>query len=173
MSIRDALKEALSAGRLAQFRHPLGWDSAPRVFLMTPKLVAQRSEATQADDPKRVERWERLGADIAHYVSNGYINWNLMRWLDPHKFEHWELRSVRPKPSIRVFGRFAEPDVFVGTHAVERAPLAAKWSLAWEMEKLICEDGWKEAVGDLPPFTADDYESYITENASKDVRVDR
>lgn len=138
---------------------------------MTAHLHGQISEALVSGDPARIERWERLQADIAHFVQGGYVNWNLMKWLDPHKYEHWELCSVRPRPSLRVFGRFALPDVFVGTHVAERKKLKGKWSLEWELEKLTCEDHWKTALGNYAPFHGDSYESYITENASRKPKV--
>lgn len=172
MSINHVVAQAIAAGKLVPFRDPLGWDGAGRTFLMCAGLISQMDAARAVTDVKQIARWERLNADIAHFVGNGYINWNLMKWLDPRRFEHWELRSVRPRPSIRVFGRFAAPDVFVATHAVERALLGAKWDVRWEIEKLVCEDEWHLALGDEPPFSADDYTRYITQNASKDVRLD-
>ena len=102
-----------------------------------------------------------LDEQVRRYESEGRVK----------KFEHWELRSVRPRPSLRLFGRFAEPNVFVGTHIVERAPLGAKWSQSWEIEKLICEDEWKQAMGNARPFQSDTYEDYITENSSRCPRV--
>jgi hypothetical protein len=95
-----------------------------------------------------------------------------MKWLDPKKYEHWELKSVRPRPSLRVFGRFACPDVFVGTHIVERTKLKGKWTIEWEIEKLTCEDHWKAALGNFIPFSARDYEGYITENATRYVGIE-
>jgi hypothetical protein len=94
-----------------------------------------------------------------------------MKWLDPQKFEHWEIKSRRPRPSLRIFGRFAKPNVFVGTHVVERTRLGAKWSLDWELEKLVCEDEWKAALGEHPPFRGRAYEDYITENAYRFPKV--
>ena len=138
---------------------------------MTQQLNSQISLALASEDSARVERWEYLRADISHYVEGGRVTWDLMRWLCPHKFEHWELRSRRPRPSLRVFGRFAEPDVFVGTHVAERTSLKEKWNLQWELAKLSCEDYWKHALGDRPAFTAESYESYITENAYRHLKV--
>jgi hypothetical protein len=119
-----------------------------------------------------MERWDRLRADLSHFVENGLMTWATMKWLDPQKYEHWEFKSRRPRPSLRMFGRFAQPNVFAGTHIVERAPLGAKWSLNWELEKLICEDEWKRALGDDAPFFhGGAYETYITENAYRFPRV--
>ena len=125
--------------------------------------------ASEADAVRA--RWEKLQADVSHFVEGGYINWGLMKWLDPHKFEHWELKSVRPKPSLRVFGRFACPNVFVGTHVLARAEMRGKWDITWELQKLECEEHWTAALGDMPPFHTAAYKHYITENASRDVAV--
>ena len=171
MVIRDALEGAKASGALIPFVPPLLWVPKPRAFLMTKRLNAEIAEGRSSADPKRQERWERLRADISHFIENGYVTWALMKWLDPKKYEHWELKSVRPRPSLRVFGRFAEPDVFVGTHVVERAPLGAKWTMKWEMEKLICEAEWKNALGDCSPYRSDVYENYITENSSRYPKV--
>jgi hypothetical protein len=165
MIIREAIESAKASGALIPFDPPLRWVSKPRAFLMTERLAREITDGRASLDPRRVERWERLRADISHFVENGLITWAFMRWLDPKKYEHWELRSLRPRPSFRVFGRFAEPDVFVGTHIKERAPLGAKWSLDWEIEKLVCEDEWRAALSDCEPFRSDDYTDYITENA--------
>lgn len=138
---------------------------------MTKHLNGQIAEACASPEALRAQRWGRLQADIALFVEGGFINWELMKWLDPHKFEHWTLKSVRPRPSLRVFGRFAQPDVFVGTHVVERTPLKRKWSIEWELQKLICEERWKEVLGVQAPFHAEHYEDYITEKAAKQLKV--
>ena len=96
-------------------------------------------------DEKVLKRWAQLEADIGFFVEGGFVTKDRLKQLKPYKYEHWELRSLQPRPSLRVFGRFVRPDVFVGTHVTERPPLGEKWSLNWEMEKLACEDHWKAA----------------------------
>jgi hypothetical protein len=90
-----------------------------------------------------------------------------MKWLEPKKHEIWELKSVRPRPSLRVFGRFAQANVFVGTHIAERKSLKGKWSLEFELEKLRAEEIWNRIFNTKTPFSASHYEGYITENASR------
>jgi hypothetical protein len=171
MITRAALESAKASGSLFPFSPPIGWTATPRAFLMTKQLTSQLANARSSPDQTIVERWERLRADIAHFVENGMINWSFMKWLEPKKQEIWALRSVRPRPSIRVFGRFAEPNVFVGTHAAERTTLGGKWSLEWEMEKFICEEQWTLALGDSDPFRSPNYNDYVTENASSEPEV--
>ena len=110
---------------------------------------------------------------MGYFIEGGYITDDLIKQLKPEKFEHWALRSRKPKPSLRVFGRFAMPDVFVGTHVVVRSDLGGMWSSEFEHEKLVCEDHWK-ATGLPNPFTDAPrfrYEKYITSNAQRKIRV--
>lgn len=172
-SIPVEVRNAISLGNLTVFKPLLAWVSDPRAFLMTSTLKTQIEDALASDDPSTVKWWEKLVADISFFVEGGLINWGLMKWLDPKKYEHWELKSTRPRPSFRVFGRFAFPDVFVGTHVVKRTELKGKWTIEWELEKLNCEDHWKAALGNFAAFSAPSYEGYITENARKEVRIER
>lgn len=171
MLIPEEVRRAFRDGKLQPFKSPLPWAEAPRAFLMTAHLERQINEGLASQVDTVHARWEKLQADISHFVEGGYINWGLMKWLDPHKFEHWELKSVRPRPSLRVLGRFACPDVFVGTHVLARTELKGKWDITWELQKLECEDHWKAALGDTSPYHAAAYEQYITENAGRDIMV--
>lgn len=171
MSIPSHIGEALNAHRLIRFKPRLLWVQTPRVFLMTPTFAAQLFEGLSSTGLRSIERWERLEADISFFVEGGLVNRSLLKQLDPKKFEHWNLRSVRPRPSMRVFGRFGISDLFIATHVVERPTLGEKWSLNWEMQKLVCEDHWRDALGKFPPFRGATYQDYITENAIEDVRI--
>ncbi|WP_026379032.1 hypothetical protein [Afifella pfennigii] len=126
-----------------------------------------------SEDRER-KRWAMLEADIGHFVEGGYVTEDLLKQLKPAKFEHWELRSRKPRPSLRVFGRFAMPDVFVGTHVVRRDELGGMWSARFEQEKLVCEEIWAEAGLPSAPFTDAPhfrYERYITDNARQRIAV--
>jgi hypothetical protein len=54
-----------------------------------------------------------------------------------------------------------------------KGPGSEEWSDEFEREKLVCEDYWNTAgfMG-VDPFTSDKYEDYITENATRSVRVE-
>jgi hypothetical protein len=142
------------------------WEAAPRAFLQVSELASEIAANRQNTDEKLRARWAKLEADMAHFVEGGYVNWGLMRWLDPQSQEVWELRSVRPKPSIRVFGRFAEPDVFIGTNLAFRASLKGKWSQEFWNEIGECEKIWR-ALTPNEAFAGKEYADYITENAEK------
>jgi len=131
-------------------------------------------EQGRADSDKKVrQRWAELEAAMIHFVENGRVTADLLKQLQPPKYEHWELRNRRPKPSLRVFGRFALPNVFVGTHVKRREELSGMWSAEFEQEKLVCEQyyaaaGLKAVFSAAPSF---EYSSYITENATATIKV--
>ena len=124
-------------------------------------------------DEKVRSRWADLEAAISTFIVGGYMTEKLIKQLKDEKREHWELISRKPSPSLRVFGRFAMPDVYVGTHVRPRNGMGGMWSPQFEHEKLVCEDHWN-ATGLGAPFSDPPdfrYEAYITDNASRKVRV--
>lgn len=160
-------------GKLVPAKPIAPWAGEPRAFLMCKPLVASIAEGRASSDAKERQRWAALEAAIGHFVEGGYVNDDLIKQLQPPKYEHWELRSRKPKPSLRVFGRFARPDVFVGTHVERRDGLGGMWSPQFEHHKLVCEDHWNDAglsapFSDAPHFR---YQRYITSNADQKVRV--
>ncbi|HUZ14109.1 MAG TPA: hypothetical protein VMU93_14830 [Caulobacteraceae bacterium] len=179
MLILEVIDAAKRAGVLIPARPIAPWAGEPRAFLMCQPLHAAIVTGRSDTDPKVRGRWAALEAAISHFIEGGYVTQNLLKQLTPYKFEHWTLRSTRPRPSLRVFGRFAMPDVFVGTHVCERPTLGGKWSPQYEQEKLVCEQHWKAAgLPDEPPpgaFSSEsfEYSEYITSNASRNVQVPR
>jgi hypothetical protein len=175
MLISDAIKAAQLAGKLTPAKPVVSWAGSPRVLLMCEPLVAEMAAGRLSPDEAERARFASLEADFSHFIEGGYINDDLMKPLQPLKYEHWELRSRKPRPSLRVFGRFAMPDVFVATHLQPRSLLGGMWSDQFEREKLVCEDNWKAAglpaegfFTDAPDFR---FEAYITENATRKVRI--
>jgi hypothetical protein len=173
MLIHEVIKVGVENHLLRHASPTVPWAGTPRVFLMCRPLWESIEDGRASLDFKSINRWATLEADIGAFIEGGYVDENFIKQLEEYKFEHWELRSLRPKPSLRVFGRFAHPDIFIGTHAVERKYLGAKHDLNWEIERLVCEDHWQAAglpnpFSDAPNF---DYGAYITENASRNLKV--
>ena len=174
MLILEAITAAIGKGLLREAQPQAPWAGTPRTFLMCEPLWSEVERGRKSQDIASIKRWGSLEADMSHFIEGGYVDENLFKQLEDFKHEHWELRSVRPKPSLRVFGRFALPDVFVGTHVVERPPLGEKHSFNWEHQRLVCEDHWKSAGLPHAPFTDHpnfNYSAYITSNASRTLKV--
>lgn len=111
-------------------------------------------------------RWSRLRADLDSFVEgrlivvgrNGY-----MKLLDPRREEVWEIRSRSPKPSLRLFGRFAARDVFVALTWSARAPLAGKGSLPWRDAIRACKAEWRKLFPTYQPLSGSDIHDYIAD----------
>lgn len=172
MLIGNAIKAAEAGNRLIRAKPVTPWAGEPRVFLMCKPLSDAINDGRMEENESVMRRWAQLEADISHFIEGGFINSSLMKQLDPPKHEVWELISRNPSPGLRVFGRFAQPDVFVGTHVKHRKCLGDKRSMKWEFAKLDCEQYWLDA-GLTTPFSGTKYEDYITENASQTVRMPR
>lgn len=138
---------------------------------MCKPIVDALAAGRSSTDEKERQCWAKVEAAFSHFIEGGFITEDLVKQLRPEKFEHWEFRCRKPVPSVRVFGRFAKPDVFVATHARPRKLLGGMWSPEFEHEKLICEQHWNAAglsdpFSDVPGYR---YEAYITENAARKV----
>lgn len=84
--------------------------------------------------------------------------------LDPPPPEIWEIRVVEPRPQVRLFGRFAEPDTLILTKFHTRPYLGAKGSAAWAAAMKQCCDCW-DTMFPAPPFIhPHDIRAYVTEN---------
>jgi hypothetical protein len=169
------IEEAKRTRRLFAVKPTDRWTGKPRAFLMCKPLYEGLEKGKQHLDEKFRQRWAQLEATMIHFVEEGRMTEKLLKQLRPPKYEHWELVNRKPRPSLRVFGRFALPDVFIGTHVKERKALGGLWSREFEHEKLVCEGHYLDTglttfFSDKPHFR---YEAYITENASPTIRVEK
>lgn len=79
--------------------------------------------------------------------------------VDPIEDEIWDFRCLDPKPGIRAFGRFSEPNTFI----------ALTWDyreiVDWTAEIEDCKAAWERLFGEIPPFRGKTIDEYITYNA--------
>jgi hypothetical protein len=173
MLIPACVSTAIGKGLLTPAKPIANWSAEPRVVLLCEAIREAIENGSASADDKERQCWAKVEAAFSHFIEGGMVHDNLVKQLVPAKFEHWEFKCRKPKPSIRVFGRFIMPDVFVATHPMERNLLGGMYSAAFEHEKLICEDHWKKAELD-PPFSdvpGFEYGSYITANARRKLRI--
>jgi hypothetical protein len=173
MLIRPDVKSAIQRGALVHAKPIAPWSVEKRVVLLCEPIRASLVAGRQDPDEKVRESWAKVEAAFSHYIEGGLVTEDLLKQLIDKKHEHWEFRCRKPRPSIRVFGRFAMPDVFVSTHAVYRKQLGGMWSPAFEHEKLVCEEHWAK-VGLAAPFTDGPqfrYNAYTTENAQRKLTI--
>ena len=168
MSIRDEINARVAEGQLLMMVPMLAGASQPRVIFVTSELFDQIS-GPRADSTETAKRMGRLRADFDHFstgglivVSSGREGTAYMKQLDPPENEIWEIRSRDPKPSLRVFGRFADTDVFVATNMLDRRSLGEQGSRAWRDECIRCGATWRRLFPTYGAHTGANINEYIS-----------
>ncbi len=180
MLIDAAIKEAKRKRLLMPVRSVAGWAGEKRAFLMCKPLHEAIQTGKALPGEKDRQRWAALEGAMIHFVEGGLITRQKLKPLEEKRFENWELVNKKPRPSLRIFGSFAKPNVFVGTHVELRNKLGGFNSVQFEIERIRSEEIW-EATGlpmkddghphaftDAPNFR---YSAYITENAREKVQI--
>ncbi len=83
--------------------------------------------------------------------------------LMPPRDEVWDIRCVDPEPGIRVLGRFAEKDVFIGLTWEIRLRLKHFDSREWRDAILRCGTLWRQLFPAYPPLMGDYFADYISD----------
>lgn len=128
------------------------------------------------EDEKEELRSGRLWADFDRYVEGRLISLSLdnpyrkskstyAARLDPVREDVWEIRSRDPKPGIRVFGRFADVDVFVALTWDYRENLGGPYSKEFDRERERCKAEWRKLFNTYPTIFGSAVDEYISENA--------
>lgn len=82
--------------------------------------------------------------------------------LNPPGEEVWEIRSLKPKPSLRILGTFAQPDVFVALIWAKRTSLGAADSEQWKNVIDQFKQEWQNYFSELRPFSGNYPDDYIS-----------
>lgn len=170
MSIRDEIHARQQEGRLFVL-NPIAPGSSPRRAMFVTVSLNQMLEGPWDSRDDEI-RFSRLRADLDHYVEGGFIDPKYLTRLRPKREEVWEIRSPRPSPSIRVFGRFALRDVFIATHYEVRPPLRGFGSRQWRDAIERCKTEWRNLFPSYQPFSGSQINEYVS-NAADPARFDR
>jgi len=81
--------------------------------------------------------------------------------IEPVSAEVWDFRCLDPKPGIRAFGRFSEPDIFVALTWNYRENIHPN---NWAHEVTRCQDEWQRLVGYNSPHHGNTINAYLTCN---------
>jgi hypothetical protein len=85
-----------------------------------------------------------------------------MAQLEPWTDEIWEVRSIDPDPSIRVFGSFIKKDVFVGLTWSLRKELNGYGGPKWLQAIQLYKSEWK-SLFDCRPISGEYPNDYLSE----------
>jgi len=114
-------------------------------------LAKSLNSAIESPPPGAVERYDELHADLVSFVVQADITPEFLWLLKPKKRGVWEVRSYRVDPQIRVFGQFAQKDVFIALTYEYRSELGDMDNSMWMYQIRTVENCWREL---FPAYTA-------------------
>src|SRR5437868_5900088 len=141
MSIEDEIEACKRAGRLMPLMPLAPGTSAQRALLATVSVYQQVTGPwdSEADET----RFMALRADLDVFSAGRLITPRYLFQLRDRREEVWEIRSLKPLPSIRIFGRFAAKDAFVAIN-YERREVLADVKEEWRRAKETCKAEWRK-----------------------------
>ena len=113
-------------------------------------------------DPDMEVRLGHLQADLEFFVTSATIDPKYLFHLYPACDAVWEIRSVRPDPSIRVLGLFATRDLFIATNHALRADLGGWQSRDWKTVKRMARAKWTQMFHPYQPTIGTDVTNLVT-----------
>jgi len=113
------------------------------------------------------ERCARLRADLELFVTGGFIDPGYLKRLQGGGAA-WEIRSVRPRPSLRVFGCFAMMDVFVALNMWARRELGSTKSSEFRREAETCKARWRKLFHPYEPHKGGSLRDCISDNVANE-----
>lgn len=180
MSIRDLIRFWIDDGRLFELKPVLDSDPIQRTLIVS-KEILSLLEGPWIDEAW-AQRCGELRATLEAYIRGQRIGICLkpykgasayMARLDRPEDEVWDIRSIDPNPALRLFGRFAETDLFVAliwsprsveVPASQRPPLGPRNSIEWRNAILECKAEWNKLFPSYAPLHGSQTHEYIKDN---------
>ena len=169
------LEALVSSGALLLWEPSLRGDPVRRTLLITPEVDDCMDRSAWADDSVGL-RYSQLRADFDRFVDGSRIPVGMdpyakddsafLARLDPVEYGIWSIRSVAPRPALRVFGAFCERDVFLALRVEERAVLGGRGSRAWANARENAIVRWNSLLPGEFPLLGSDVNDFISEKAS-------
>lgn len=166
-SIEDNIRALDIGGRLVKVV-PLIPGGHARVLFAERNLYDEIEDGASATDATQF-RIGQLRRDLDRFSAGGNVTVGygkekscFLKLLDPRDEQVWEIRSRDPKPSIRVFGRFACRNVFIATHKAFRRTLADE-RIEWAREIRTCKAIWRGIFPTFDPHSGDSIDAYLSD----------
>jgi hypothetical protein len=105
-------------------------------------------------------RARELWADFDYFIDGHRIDlrslfsldeYAFMALLEPPEYEVWEIRSIDPVPSLRVFGSFVQRNIFVALTWAARKDLSWRYSNEWKVAIQEYKEEWETYFGVARP----------------------
>jgi hypothetical protein len=173
MSLRDEINVHMQATPKRLFHLPplFGSTAAVRTMIVVPDIYRE----AQPDAWPNNRKGQRLGqmrTDLDRFTKNDRIPIALfpkrkppstyLARLDPVTNEVWDIRSIDPKPGIRILGRFSERDTFVALVWDFHENVCGR--TAWAAFGEHCLQEWNRLFPVTGPHTGTSANAYLSNN---------
>jgi hypothetical protein len=168
LTVADVDKVCVTTGQLHKAIFP--GIPARRTLYISEQVRLLINGQSVGMDKKMLERWLTARAVLEAFVDG---NWMTVKSkpksraqlaiLRPYADEIWEIRDVRPRPSLRILGSFAQKDFFIALAPYERSKLGAKGSAEWTRALQDYKTHWNWLFNGHQPMSGsfpNDYFSY-------------
>lgn len=172
--MRTILQERVDSGDVLLWTPQVVGDPCVRTLFITQEINDEFDEDTW-EDPELALRYAALGADFDRYVTGDTVPIGLepydkgdnafMARIDPKEYGIWTIRSVAPKPAIRVFGAFCERDTFVALLTRRRSELGGPGSREWANAREAAIVRWDVLFPGCRRLFGGDLYDYFSEKA--------
>jgi len=169
ISIEGEVKVLCRQGRLVDHEPAIPGGPKIRTLCIHPD-IQEKLDGPWADREEE-ERWGYLRADLDRFIEDDALPLRRPGTMSAKAYlarlvrvrEVWEIRSVAPDPSLRVFGRFAAPDLFIGLLWRTREELRGPGSREWRQAIIQCRAFWRNLFPSYPPHTGEYPHDYISQ----------
>jgi hypothetical protein len=169
MSIYVEISFRVNEGRLALLDPAMPGTLRKRKMYVSPELETLLGGPWQ--DTAWEERCGYLRADLDRFIEGKILavaqkpygsKTSYLKRLEPPRDEVWEIRSRDPNPSLRIFGRFAEKDLFIALTWAKRIDLGGPAEREWRVAKEACNAEWRKLFPTYPPKTGVTFHDYLS-----------
>jgi hypothetical protein len=169
MSIQDEINHRITEGRLFHLAPLIRSAAVSRTMLVGEAL----NEVVNPpwDETTEGLRFSLLRAQLDHFSEGLGIaiaedpfrkpNNAYMARTHPVSDEVWDIRSIAPKPAIRVLGCFACRNVFVALNYEYLANLGGPHSKEWRDFIERCKAEWRKLFPSYPPHKGPTLHAYV------------
>ena len=161
MSIDDLISDRVSRGMLYPLIPKAPGTSPRRAMFVSEGIWEMLS--TEHEDEEMEDRLGILQADLELFAEGQWIDPKYLFLLYPPGEAVWEIRSLRPAPSIRVLGRFAKRDVFIATNMELRENLGGWQSREWKNVKRLACIKWGHLFHTYQPMLSTNIHDLVTD----------
>lgn len=149
--------------------------ASKRCLFLTPE-VAKELDPDGWIEPSLGHRYGQLAADFDRFTEGMQIPVAMAPYekdkiaylarIDPVEYGIWTIRSIDPRPAIRVFGAFIEVDHFVCLRTALREELDGPGGRKWKNARENAIAIWDKITKNHARLLGDNIETFISEKTT-------